>query len=114
MKSRILTGVAAALLAISAVTSVTAKEAPPAPGPLKKLAFPAYSEMALKNGLQVVVVDQHGEIVEPVIKLADPGPEFKSVVTFLKKNSEALASSRTRASSSLAAGARTRFARRSA
>jgi hypothetical protein len=35
-----------------------------------------------------------GEIVEPIIKLADPGPEFKSIVTFLKKNSEALATSR--------------------
>jgi hypothetical protein len=35
-----------------------------------------------------------GEIVEPIIKLANPGPEFKSIVDFLKKNSEALASSR--------------------
>jgi hypothetical protein len=35
-----------------------------------------------------------GEIVEPIIKLADPGPEFKSIVSFLKKNSEALATSR--------------------
>ena len=35
-----------------------------------------------------------GEIVEPIIKLADPGPEFKSIVDFLKKNSEALATSR--------------------
>jgi hypothetical protein len=35
-----------------------------------------------------------GEIVEPIIKLADPGPEFKSIVSFLKQNSEALATSR--------------------
>lgn len=35
-----------------------------------------------------------GEIVDPIIKLADPGPQFKSIVNFLKKNSEALGSSR--------------------
>jgi hypothetical protein len=35
-----------------------------------------------------------GEIVEPILKLSDPGPEFKSIVSFLKKNSEALATSR--------------------
>lgn len=35
-----------------------------------------------------------GEIVEPILKLASPGPEFNSIVEFLKKNSEALASSR--------------------
>ena len=35
-----------------------------------------------------------GEIVEPIIKLADPGAEFKSLVKFLKANSEALATSR--------------------
>src|SRR5690242_16591151 len=29
-----------------------------------------------------------GEIVDPIIKLADPGPQFKSIVSFLKKNSE--------------------------
>jgi len=35
-----------------------------------------------------------GEIVDPIIKLADPGPQFKSIVNFLKKNSETLGSSR--------------------
>ncbi|MFN2576991.1 MAG: hypothetical protein ABR607_04805 [Pyrinomonadaceae bacterium] len=35
-----------------------------------------------------------GEIVDPIVKLADPGPQFKSIITFLKKNSEALWSSR--------------------
>src|ERR1043166_9263539 len=35
-----------------------------------------------------------GEIVEPIVKLADPGPQFKSIISFLKKNSEALAQSR--------------------
>lgn len=35
-----------------------------------------------------------GEIVDPIIKLADPPQQFKSIITFLKKNAEALASSR--------------------
>src|SRR5881394_1016732 len=35
-----------------------------------------------------------GEIVDPIVKLADPGPQFKSIISFLKKNSESLASSR--------------------
>jgi hypothetical protein len=35
-----------------------------------------------------------GEIVEPIVKLADPGPELRSLIKFLKDNSEALASSR--------------------
>jgi hypothetical protein len=35
-----------------------------------------------------------GELVEPIIKLANPGPEFNSIIDFLKKNSEALAASR--------------------
>jgi len=67
MKRRILMGVlAAALMAMVAATSVPAKEAPPAPGPLKKLAFPAYSEMAMKNGLQVVVVEHHEQPVAEI------------------------------------------------
>jgi hypothetical protein len=35
-----------------------------------------------------------GEIVDPIIKLADPGPQFKSIVSFLKKHSEELGTSR--------------------
>src|ERR1041385_3442160 len=35
-----------------------------------------------------------GEIVEPIIKLAEPGKEFQSIIDFLKNNSEALTSSR--------------------
>ncbi|HYX29962.1 MAG TPA: hypothetical protein VE863_15580 [Pyrinomonadaceae bacterium] len=34
------------------------------------------------------------EIVDPIVKLADPGPQFKSIIAFLKKNSEALAQAR--------------------
>src|SRR6185369_15855623 len=35
-----------------------------------------------------------GEIVEPIVKLADPGAEFKSIISFLKKNAEPLAQAR--------------------
>ena len=35
-----------------------------------------------------------GEIVDPIIKLADPGPQLKSLVKFLRDNAEPLASSR--------------------
>jgi hypothetical protein len=28
-----------------------------------------------------------GEIVDQIVKLADPGPQFKSIISFLKKNS---------------------------
>jgi hypothetical protein len=35
-----------------------------------------------------------GEIVDPIVKLADPGAEFKSIISFLKKNAEPLAQAR--------------------
>jgi hypothetical protein len=35
-----------------------------------------------------------GEIVDPIIKLADPPQEFKSIIKFLKTNAEALATAR--------------------
>jgi hypothetical protein len=34
------------------------------------------------------------EIIDPITRLADPGPQFKSLVSFLKKNAEALAQAR--------------------
>ncbi len=55
-------------------------------------AYKLYGEV--RNVGQLLSTGGAGEIVEPVIKLADPGPEFKSIVSFLKKNSDALASSR--------------------
>lgn len=50
------------LVGISAAPTL-AKEAPPAPEPMKKLSFPAYKEMTMKNGLDVVVVEQHEQPV---------------------------------------------------
>ena len=55
-------------------------------------AFKMYGEV--RNVGQLMSTGGAGEIVEPIIKLADPGKEFQSIISFLKKNSEALASSR--------------------
>ncbi|HEV2905348.1 MAG TPA: hypothetical protein VGW32_09880, partial [Pyrinomonadaceae bacterium] len=35
-----------------------------------------------------------GDIIDPIVKLADPGPQLKSLVKFLRDNAEPLASSR--------------------
>ena len=55
-------------------------------------AFKMYGEV--RNVGQLLGNGGAGEIVEPIIKLAEPGKEFQSIIDFLKKNSEALASSR--------------------
>ena len=55
-------------------------------------AFKMYGEV--RNVGQLLGAGGAGEIVEPIIKLAEPGKEFQSIIDFLKKNSEALTSSR--------------------
>jgi hypothetical protein len=55
-------------------------------------AYKLYGEV--RNVGQLLSTGGAGEIVDPIIKLADPGKEFKSIVSFLKKNSEALLLSR--------------------
>src|SRR5436190_5616051 len=55
-------------------------------------AYKLYGEV--RSVGQLLSTGGAGEIVDPIIKLVDPGKEFKSIVSFLKKNSEALASSR--------------------
>lgn len=55
-------------------------------------AYKMYGEA--RNVGQLLSTGGAGEIVDPIIRLADPGPEFKSIINFLKKNSEALSSSR--------------------
>lgn len=71
-----------AALGIAAAGIVAAKEAPPAPEPLKKLAFPAYSEQKLKNGLEVIVVEHHEQPVASLWMAIKAGsvldPEGKS------------------------------------
>jgi hypothetical protein len=54
--------------------------------------YKIYGEV--RNVGQLMSTGGAGEIIDPIIKLADPPKEFKSIVTFLKKNSEALSSSR--------------------
>lgn len=48
----------------------------------------------VRNVGQLLTTGGAGEIVEPIIKLANPGPEFQSLLKFLKDNSEQLATSR--------------------
>jgi hypothetical protein len=48
----------------------------------------------IRNVGQLMSTGGAGEIVDPIIKLADPPKEFSSIVTFLKKNVEALATAR--------------------
>src|SRR5437868_14194077 len=48
----------------------------------------------IRNVGQLLSNGGAGEIVDPIVKLADPGAEFKSIISFLKKNSEPLAQAR--------------------
>ena len=99
----------AGLLVVLFIVSSTVAQQPagtvsPPPRQAPKLSDPTFETLLaadayklygeVRNVGQLLSTGGAGEIVEPVIKLADPGPEFKSVVNFLKKNSEALASSR--------------------
>jgi predicted Zn-dependent peptidase len=62
--------IAGALLVVlvlgMAMTAFAAKQDPPAPEKLKKLAFPDYEEMTLKNGLDVVVVEHHEQPIASI------------------------------------------------
>ncbi|HEX5131033.1 MAG TPA: insulinase family protein [Candidatus Krumholzibacteria bacterium] len=67
MKNIRIIGALLVVLAMGITTApFAAKQAPPAPEPLKKLSFPAYSEMSLKNGLDVVVVEHHEQPVASI------------------------------------------------
>jgi hypothetical protein len=71
--------------------------APRAPEPtfdnlLAADSYKMYGE--IRNVGQLMSSGGLGEIVDPIIKLADPPQQFKSIITFLKKNAEALASAR--------------------
>ena len=54
--------------------------------------YKLYGEV--RNVGQLLNTGGAGEIVDPIIKLADPPKEFKSIIKFLKTNSEALITSR--------------------
>jgi len=80
-----------------AKTPVRPQAAPQAPEPtfdnlLGADRYKLYGE--IRNVGQLMSTGGAGEIVDPIIKLADPPKEFSSIITFLKKNAEALAASR--------------------
>src|SRR5436305_519299 len=54
--------------------------------------YKVYGEV--RNVGQLLSTGGAGEIVDPIIKLADPPPQFKAIVKFLKSNGEALADTR--------------------
>src|SRR5881396_3825300 len=51
--------------------------------------YKLYGEV--RNVGQLMSTGGMGEIVDPIIKLADPPQEFSSIIKFLKTNAEALA-----------------------
>ena len=55
-------------------------------------AYKMYGEV--RNIGQLMSTGGMGEIVDPIIKLADPPQEFSSIIKFLKTNAEALATAR--------------------
>jgi hypothetical protein len=67
-------------------------EAPTFDNLLSTDTYKLYGE--IRNVGQLLSNGGAGEIVDPIVKLADPGPQFKAIISFLKKNSESLASSR--------------------
>src|SRR6266508_3893035 len=54
--------------------------------------YKVYGEV--RNVGQLLSTGGAGEIVDPIIKLADPPQQFKAIVKFLKSNGEALADTR--------------------
>jgi hypothetical protein len=80
---------------ISAQQRPAAPPARPAPtfdGLLSADAYEVYGEV--RNVGQLLSTGGAGEIVDPIMKLAEPPKEFQSIIKFLKTNSEALATSR--------------------
>ena len=91
----------AAPLCAQQPTVTPAKPAPQAAAPkldpkfetlLSVDSYKLYGEV--RNVGQLMSSGGLGEIVDPIIKLADPPKEFSSIIKFLKANAEALASSR--------------------
>ena len=92
---------ALALLAapICAQQPAAAAKAPAPPTPERTFdnllaadSYKLYGEV--RNVGQLMNTGGAGEIVDPIIKLADPPEQFKSIIKFLKTNAEALATAR--------------------
>jgi hypothetical protein len=91
----LLTGTLAAQQPAPAKPTTQAAPSDPVPAFDELLATDSYKLYGeVRNVGQLLSNGGAGEIVEPIVKLADPGPQFKSIINFLKKNSEALAQAR--------------------
>jgi len=101
----------ALLLAIGLLAAPVCAQRPAAPptAPAQREAAPRAPEPTFDNLLaadsykmygevrnigQLMSTGGAGEIVDPIIKLAEPPEQFKSIIKFLKTNSEALATAR--------------------
>jgi len=94
----------ALLLALAVFAAPLRAQQPAAPAPNESQNEPTFDTLLatdsyklygeVRNVGQLLTTGGAGEIVEPILKLASPGAEFNSIVEFLKKNAEALASSR--------------------
>ena len=95
------------LIAIFTGPAAAQQQVPPKPPPAQTATVnqaPAFDELLatdaykmygeIRNVGQLMSNGGAAEIVDPIVKLSDPGPQFKSIISFLKKNSEALAQSR--------------------
>ncbi len=91
----LLAGPAAAQQATSPKAPAQTAGANPAPAFDELLATDTYKLYGeVRNVGTLLSNGGAGEIVDPIVKLSDPGPQFKSIISFLKKNSEALAQAR--------------------
>src|SRR5436190_33857 len=96
------------LLLIAFVAGPAAAQQPASPKPAVQTGSigqaPAFDELLatdtyklygeVRNVGQLLSNGGAGEIVDPIVKLSDPCPQFKSITSFLKKNSEVLAQAR--------------------
>jgi len=83
--------------AAPAKTPPAQREAAPAPEPtfdnlLSADSYKLYGEV--RNIGQLMATGGAAEIVDPIIKLAEPPKEFSAIIKFLKSNAEALATAR--------------------
>jgi hypothetical protein len=88
-----------ALALLAAPLSAQQRRAPAPAKPLPTFddllsadAYEVYGEV--RNVGQLLSTGGAGEIVDPIMKLAEPPKEFQSIIKFLKTNSEALATAR--------------------
>ncbi len=85
-KFKFVLAVVSALAVLSLAAAPYAKDAPPPPEKMKKLAFPGYKEGVLKNGMQILVVEHHEQPIVTIYLV------FKAGDALDPKGKESLAS----------------------